>query len=140
MADFSFYEENEFEPVYEGIDFYQIKVDTLREQGYVPYECWFVINDENENYSQQVHQLNTFVELNAIAPHMDRITVQDNRDENCWIWFRDDLGEDQFNRVIDQIGDYAEVTHTMYPYEHVVKNYLARKLGKLAVELEQKDE
>ena len=140
MAQFGFYEENTFSPIYEEIDFHQIRVDILKEKGYEPYECWFVIKDENEDYAQQVNQLNTFVELNAIAPHMDRITVQDDRDDNCWIWFRDELGEDTFNGIIDQIGDYSEVTHTMYPYEHVVKNYLARKLGKMALELEQNND
>ena len=138
MAEFEFRERNDYLPIYEGIDFHKIKVDKLLNEGYVPYECWMVNIEATDTYEQQITQDNTFIDLNAIASYMDRIIIIDERDRNYWIWFRDET--DNFEPILDSISDYAHVSNTMYPREQIIKEYIQRALGKIAMEFNKNDE
>ena len=133
MAKFNFNERNTYIPVFEEVDFHQIRTDIIHKKGYVPYECWISVKESYGKYEQQITQDNTFIELNSVSPYMDRIVVTDQRDDGRWVWYRDEF--ETFEKVLDNIADYAEVTTTMYPREYIVKEYLARKLAKLMIQV-----
>ena len=113
-----------YHPVHEGVDFLQVRLGELAIRSLERAECWIVVEEDDTAYEQQVHQENTIIETNTIENVFDRLCIRDERDDEWWVYYREDLPE--FDKAIGQLAVYAQNSHTMYPTKDMVKTFLSR--------------
>ena len=114
---------------YGGVDWRQIRMRELGSRGLKGAEIWLIVEDENVEI--RLDQDNLHIELNTVAPNLDRISVQDYRDWDWWVWFRDELPEGEFDNFYNTAAFAGKVVSTMYPQEDVVDLYEKRRLREL---------
>lgn len=129
MAHFEYREQSGFKPQYGGIDWYELRTQKCHEYNVLIGEVWFCVNEEDGIYEQQVTQENTWIDLNAVNENIDRIGVEDERDHDAWVFYRDETPN--FDETLKTIGAFALVTYSLYPQEQVVKDYELRKLQQI---------
>ena len=113
----------EFE--YGGVDWRRVRVEEVAKRAMACAEVWLVLDDEN--YEQEVDQTNTYIHINNIAPYMDRILIEDERDDTYWVWFKDETGDESFEGMIKTISWLATRVITLYPVPDVVELYESRE-------------
>ncbi len=118
----------------EGIDFRQMRLGVLDQEGEDPAECWFLLEEGDTTYEQMVTQENTYLERNTVYPSADRISIMDERDNEYWVWFRDE-NEEGFTFLEEYIAVFGKLIETLYPQPDVVEMYVRRKLGNMALDL-----
>lgn len=109
---------------YGGVDWRAVRVAEVASRAMACAEVWLVLEDEG--YEQPVDQTNTFIHLNNVAPYMDRILIEDKRDDTYWVWFKDETGDEGFEEMLKQIGWLATRVVTLYPVPDVVDLYEER--------------
>jgi hypothetical protein len=114
---------------YGGVDWRDLRLQVMGKAGLVAAEIYLVI--ENEGHEQILNQENTLIELNKTAPHIDRISIQDERDWDWWTYYRDELPPKRFNKMLRTISWVGKVVTTLYPQEDVVEMYEARRLREI---------
>lgn len=105
------------------IDWRQVRVDEVGRRAMACAEVYLVLEDEN--YEQELAQNNTFIHLNSVAPYMNRILIEDERDDTFWLWFKDETND--FEDMMKTIGWMATRVITLYPIPDVVELYLERE-------------
>lgn len=83
---------------------------------------------EGDKPVMQVTQENTVIYINQIADELDCLAVRYDQDEaDYWTWyFRNKFENDEaFGHVVQVVGMWATVMTTLYPMEHVVRQYEA---------------
>lgn len=68
---------------------------------------WF---DSGDGLDMLLHQDNFWVWENRTEPALDMAQVTDPRDSLSWYWFREQLGEDEFEKLSDmafKIGSFV---------------------------------
>lgn len=107
-----------------GVDWRAVRENEVSSRGMACAEVWLVVDDED--YEQSVDQENTFIHLNSVAPYMDRILIEDERDDTYWVWFKDETGGESFEDMLKQIGWMATRVVTLYPVPDVIDLYEER--------------
>lgn len=129
-AHFEFRTQNGFYPEYEGIDWHELRVRKLGQKALEATEVWLCVPEHGVKYEQQIHQDNTFLQFNEVMPEMDRIMIQDERDDSWWMWYRSETKV--FDEMTETLKPYGQLIHTLYPLEDVVQRYMKRQLRDLA--------
>lgn len=122
MADFVEYPQDEFSPEYGGVHWKYRLNDLLEKTGVEIVPVGYKEGDD----TMQVTQENTIIYINQIADEMDCVAVKFDQDpEDIWTWyFREKFGGDEmFAHVTKVVGAWSMQCITMYPLEHVVKQY-----------------
>ena len=115
---------------YEGIDFRELRCQIL---GRLGLECAEVyIYEEETGYEQTLDQDNVHIELNQITPGLDRIAIQDERDNTWWAYFRDEVGSDDFDEQKTLLQWIGKTILTLYPQPDVVEMYNKKRKLELA--------
>lgn len=76
----------------------------------------------------QVDQTNTVIYINQVADELDCLAIrydQDADDLYTWYFRHGFESDDAFAHVVHVVGTWATVMTTLYPMEHVVKQYEA---------------
>ena len=136
MAHFEFRPGDGSPAEYGGVDWRAIRIRKVGEATLKAAEVWLIVNEDDTEYSQLLNQDNLHIELNTVAPQIDRMSVADERDGEWWVWYRDEMEEDEFETTIDRIGWAGKVVQTMYPQPDVVDLYEARRLRELEADFE----
>lgn len=122
-ANFGRYEGPTFRPDYGDID-WRSRQDALIEAGELdPFKR--VGFDSNDGLIVEITQENTQLRLNRVAPHMDMLSLEDYRDGESYVWFRE-TNPDRFHVLQEKLGRAALVISTEYPLADTVKIYLDR--------------
>jgi hypothetical protein len=110
--------ENEWQPVYEGLDFTEHWIGAIAtaSEGFVYFDTY-------ENYTFQLTEENTVMYMNDARDEMDGIAIIDPRDDNAWWWFRGIYKE--FDYLESLLCNHATIITTVIPRAEVVKNYMA---------------
>jgi hypothetical protein len=122
-ANFGKYEGPTFRPSYGDID-WRHRQDLLIEQGELD-PVKRVGFDSEDGLVVEITQENTQIRLNRVAPHMDMLSLEDYRDSESYIWFRETHPE-RFAVLVEKLGRSALVIETEFPLEDTVKVYLNR--------------
>ena len=122
-AKFGKYEGPDYGPHYGGIDWHRRREHMIQEGKLEPIEQ--VGFDSDDGLVIEVNQENTQIRLNRVAPEMDMLSLEDYRDTESYIWFRD-TNPKRFEKLIENIGASALIITTEYPLEDTVKIYLDR--------------
>ncbi|GAC1503734.1 MAG: hypothetical protein NVS1B10_08870 [Candidatus Saccharimonadales bacterium] len=116
----------EFDPSNNGIDWRARDIARLALIGAnEPKPVWFTSGD---GLDQQCTQNNTTVFINQVADEMDAIQVYDKRDNQCWMWYREQLGDETFDKLWQALIPHAQLMSSYYPREDVVDMYLKRQV------------
>jgi hypothetical protein len=115
---FSYGHERGFNPKYAGIDWHAIwHADKAADSGVL----FSTYNEEGEESVIELTQDNCFIYLNATNPEFDVIVIETCEDEEEHFWMsRGQIGNDNFNELVFEIGEEGRLTHTRYPIEHCV--------------------
>jgi hypothetical protein len=76
--------------------------------------------------TMQITQENCVIYINQIADELDVVAVMYDQDpDDIWTWyFREKFQNDEmFAHVVSVVGTWATQIVTLYPMEHVVKQY-----------------
>lgn len=114
----------EFYPMYGELDWHQMWLDKHGEERM---SVWGQTIDELGEFCEQIHQANCAFYLNETNPDFDVLVVIDHRDKggDFW-WSRYQMGNDQFEHLLDQICDEVTVVFTKYPMQQVAEFVLSR--------------
>lgn len=127
MANFKEYPQDNFHPEYGGVN-WKPRLNALLEATGV--ELVPVGYEETE--PMQVTQENTIVYINQIADELDCIAVKYDLDpEDIWTWYWRHSFNGDFEKVTAVLGVWSTVITTLYPMEHVVKQYEAHQTSDL---------
>lgn len=123
MANFVEYPQDEFNPNYGDIN-WKPRLNFLLEAtgvGLTP------VGYSEAKGTMQVTQENCIIYINQIADELDVIAVKYDQDpEDIWTWyFREKFTTVPLEEVVKAIGAWSMQCITMYPMEHVVKQYEA---------------
>mgnify|MGYP005609082639 CR=1 FL=1 len=83
---------------------------------------------EGDKPVMQVTQENTVIYINQVADELDCLAIrydQDADDLYTWYFRHRFESDDAFAHVVHVVGTWATVMTTLYPMEHVVKQYEA---------------
>jgi len=110
--------ENEWQPVYEGLDFTEHWMGAIAtaQEGFVYFDTF-------EGYEFQLTEENTILFMNDTRDEMDGIAIVDPRDSNAWWWFRGIYKD--FEYLENLLCNHATIITTVIPRPEVVKNYMA---------------
>lgn len=114
---------------YGGVDWRNLRTQLMGKTGLQCAEVYLVV--ESEDYEQILDQDNTLIELNKTAPHIDRISIQDERDWDWWVHYRDEMPEGEFDELYKSIAWVGKVIMTLYPAEDVAEMYQSRRLKEI---------
>ncbi len=81
--------------------------------------------DSEDGLVVEITQENTQLRLNRVAPNMDMLSLEDYRDDESYIWFRE-TNPERFHLLQEKLGRAALVITTEYPMEDTVRIYLDR--------------
>lgn len=135
MAQFVQFDSDGFNPEYGGVNWKRRLNAKLEEVGA---EIEPVGYAEEGKPAMQVTQENTVIYINQIADELDCIAVKYDQDANdVWTWyFRHKFESPEvFGRVVSVVGTWALQMITMYPMDHVVKQYEAFMASEIPDEL-----
>lgn len=122
---FEIRETGQYHPVYEGVDFLQLRLAELAIRDLKRGECWVVLEEGDTSYEQQITQENTIIETNTILDPFDRISIRDERDDEWWVYYREEIKE--FNEVMGNLAVFATTCHYLYPTKDMAQVFFARK-------------
>ncbi|GAC1499102.1 MAG: hypothetical protein NVS1B10_01490 [Candidatus Saccharimonadales bacterium] len=126
MARFFNQEQRDYDPSNNGIDWRARDLARLAILGETEAQpVWF---ESGDGLSIQCTQENTTVYLNEVADEMDCIHVFDKRDEQVYVWFREQLG-DQFDLMRTALVPHSQGLYSYYPRDEIVAVYIKRQLG-----------
>lgn len=126
MAKFGTYESNSGEywsPEYGGIDWGKRQEVFMADDQLEQYNP--VGFDSEDGLIVECTQENLTFRLNRVAPDMDMVAMRDVRDDQDYIWFRDNNPE-RFAYLYKSLGRAALVITSEYPLEDTVRIYLDR--------------
>ena len=110
----------EFMPQYGDIDWHQIWLQ--KNDNKDNWSIWGETIDEHGEFCEQLNQTNCAFYLNESNTDFDVLVVNDHRDSNADFWWcRYQLGDKEFDKLLEKIGDEVAVVFTKYPMEAVVK-------------------
>lgn len=130
MADFVEYGQDEFRPQYGEVN-WTPRLNALLEATGV--ELVPVGYSEDGDYKMQVTQENTIVYINQVADEMDCVAIKYDKDpDDIWTFYwRESFKSVTFEQVVGAIGAWSMQCITLYPMEHVVKQYEAHQSSDL---------
>lgn len=116
--EFSYGHERGFTPEYAGIDWHAIWHANNEANSAVLFSRY---NEEGEESIIELTQENCFIYFNATNSDFDVIVIEtcEDEDEHFWVC-RAQIGDDNFNELVFEIGEEGQVTHTRYPMEHCI--------------------
>ena len=129
MADmqFGFGEVREFLPTYGGVD-WQEAWENHYEEEQLP--VWATAFDELGEFNEQLHQQNCVFYINDTNSDFDCLVVVDHRNEGGDWWFsREQIGDEEFDTLFEDIGPEVTVVHTKFPIQNVAE-YVMRIMFK----------
>lgn len=109
----------EYFPNHAGIDWHQAYLSRHESE---PNSVWGETFDELGEFCEQLHQENTCFYINETDPTFDVIVVIDHRDDGGDWWLtREQIGSEEFDELLDGIGEEVMVVHTKYPLKMVAE-------------------
>jgi hypothetical protein len=125
MARFFNQEKREYDPSNNGIDWRARDLARLALRGEVESQpIWF---DSGDGLLVQCTQENTTLYLNEVADEMDCIHLFDHRDGEVYVWFREQLGDSNFDLMRVSLVPHAQGLYSYYPRDEIVALYIKRQ-------------
>ena len=123
MAQFEFGQNEpdvrEFFPTYAGIEWHDAYISR---HGTDNNSAWGEAFDNIGEFCEQLHQENCCIYLNDTDPFYDVIVVIDHRDDSGDWWFsREQIGSDEFDLIINNLGPEVMMISTKYPLRSVAE-------------------
>ena len=121
MMEFGYNEESnrEFLPQYGGIDWHQRWLDNNDRDNW---SIWGQTVDDLGEFCEQLHQANCAFYLNETDPDFDILVVNDHRDDSADFWWsRYQMGNEQFDNLMDSMSDEVMMVFTKYPMQQCVE-------------------
>lgn len=125
MGTFVSLEQDPFNPQYGEVD-WKRRLDLRLEATGV--ELVPIGYQEADKPVMPINQENCAIYINQVADELDVVAVRYDQDEtDLWtFYFRERFeGDDEFAHVVSVVGPFATQIITMYPMEHVVRQYEA---------------
>ena len=125
MGNFVKIEQDGFNPEFGDVNWKRRLNAKLEEAGVEVYPVGY---QEGDKPVMQVDQTNTVIYINQVADELDCLAIRYDQDaDDLWTWyFRWKFeSDDAFAHVVHVVGTWATVMTTLYPMEHVVKQYEA---------------
>lgn len=117
---FGFGESREFLPNYAGVAWQEAWENNNPDYEQPP--VWAECIDELGEFCEQLNQTNCVFYINDTNSDFDCIVVMDHRDKGGDWWFsREQLGDEEFEDLYDNIGDEVMVVHTKYPPQTIAE-------------------
>ena len=110
----------EFLPTYGGVDWHEAWLSRHpKELGRL--SIWGESFDEYGEFCEQLNQTNCAFYLNDTDDDFDCLVVTDDRDDSGDFWWtRGQLG-DEFDNLLDTLGEEVMIIHTKYPSQQVAE-------------------
>ena len=115
----------EYLPEHAGVNWHEAWVNNHEEGEY--YSVWGETFDELGEFCEQLNQTNCVFYLNDTDDSFDCLVVVDHRDDGGDFYLpRYQLGDEQFDYLIEHIGHEVTVCYTKYPIETIAKFVMKR--------------
>ena len=110
----------EYLPEYGGIDWHSAWIARHPEEA-GRLSMWGETFDEYGEFCEQLNQTNCAFYLNDTDDDFDCLVVTDDRDDSGDFWWtRGQLG-DEFDNLLDTLGEEVMIIHTKYPSQQVAE-------------------
>ena len=124
ILSFGYGELDEYDPSHNGIDWKAKFAGEVALAGMdMPPPVWV---ESSEGVKQQLNQENYFIWINETSDELDCLQVMDVTDGGVWTFFRDDLGSDEYDKLVESTAHAATFIHTVYP-PRMVQNLFEEK-------------
>lgn len=109
----------EYYPQYGGIDWHYAY---LNRHGDEELSAWAETFDEYGEFCEQLHQESCVFYLNDTDEDFDCLVVVDNRDDSGDFWYtRQQLGTENFDKLLASIEQEVMIVRTKYPLKSVAE-------------------
>lgn len=116
--DFSYEHERGYRPRYADIDWHSKWMANNNYEDSVVVLC--IKQGKNEERTLELNQNNCFVYLNDTDPDFDVIIINSDDQAINWWFCRPQDGYDEFNEMLDNLGEASTLHSTRYPEEHCI--------------------
>lgn len=108
---------DEFDPTHHDVDWRAKFIGDVALDGMeIPPPVWV---ESSTGFKMQLTQENYYIWINETSDELDCLQVLDPRDGGVWTFFRDDLSEDEFDKLLGMTAHAGSFVHTMYPPKSV---------------------
>lgn len=121
ILSFGYGEIDEYDPTHNDVDWKTKFAGEVALAGMeIPPPVWV---ESTQGLKAQLHQENYYIWINETSDELDCLQVLDERDGGVWTFFRDDLPEGEFDRLLNASAHASSFVHTLYPPKAVQDLY-----------------